>query len=108
MSAYALTPLAKADIFQIWIYIAEDSEEAANRVERAIYDACAFVAEAPLRGHTGAALTSRSLRFWTLTRYPNYTIVYRPDSEPLEVAAVIHGKRNIGRVLKARPGLSVK
>jgi hypothetical protein len=28
MSAYALTPLAKADIFQIWVYIADDSEEA--------------------------------------------------------------------------------
>jgi len=40
--------LAKADIFQIWIYISEDSEGAANRVERAIYDACAFVAEGPL------------------------------------------------------------
>jgi plasmid stabilization system protein ParE len=48
MSSFALTPLAKADIFQIWIYISEDSEEAANRVERAIYDACAFVAEGPL------------------------------------------------------------
>ena len=47
MSVYALTPLAKADIFDIWSYIADDSEETANRVEQAIYDACAFVAEAP-------------------------------------------------------------
>jgi plasmid stabilization system protein ParE len=51
MSAYALTPLAKADIFDIWSYIANDSEDAASRVEQAIYDACAFVAEAPTRGH---------------------------------------------------------
>jgi len=36
MSDYALTPLAKADIFQIWIYIAEGSEDAANQVELAI------------------------------------------------------------------------
>lgn len=27
MSAYALTPLARADIFDIWPYIAEDSED---------------------------------------------------------------------------------
>jgi len=33
MSAYALTPLAKADIFDIWSYIAEDSEDAADRVD---------------------------------------------------------------------------
>jgi plasmid stabilization system protein ParE len=102
MSVYALTPLAKADIFDIWSYIADDSnsEETANRVEQAIYDACAFVAEAPMRGHTRSDLTSRPLRFWTLTRYPNYTVVYRPETSPLQVVAVLHGKRNIRRILK--------
>lgn len=102
MSAYALTPLAKADIFEIWSYIANDSERAADRVEQAIYDACAFVAEAPMRGHTRSDLTSRSLRFWTLTRYPNYTVVYRPETSPLQVIAVLHGKRNVRRILKGR------
>ncbi len=33
MSGYALTPLAKADIFDIWAYMAENSEAAADRVE---------------------------------------------------------------------------
>jgi antitoxin ParD1/3/4 len=100
MSAFSLTPLAKADIFDIWAYLADNSEEAANRVEEAVYDACAFVAEAPMRGHSRSDLTSRSLLFWTLTRYPNYTIVYRPDTSPLQVVAVLHGKRNIRRILK--------
>ncbi len=102
MSAYALTPLAKADTFNIWCYIAADNEAAADRVERDIYDACAFVAKAPLRGHSRPDLTSRSLRFWTLTRYPNYTVVYRPGTSPLQVVAVLHGKRNMRRVLKQR------
>ena len=100
MSVYALTPLAKADIFDIWSYIADDNEETANRVEQAIYDACAFVAEAPMRGHSRPDLTSRPLRFWTLTRYPNYTVVYRPEMSPLQVVAVMHGKRNRRRILK--------
>ena len=103
MSAYALTPLAKADIFDIWSYIADDSEDAADRVEQSIYDACTFVAEAPLRGHSRPDLTTRSLRFWTLTRYPNYTVVYRPETVPLQVVAVLHGKRNARRILKQRP-----
>jgi plasmid stabilization system protein ParE len=81
MSAYVLTPLAKADIFDIWIYIAENSENAADRVEQAIYDACAFLVEGPLRGHTRPD-PPRQLRFWTLGRYPNYTVVYRPDTAP--------------------------
>ena len=103
MSAYALTPLAKADIFHIWSYIAEYNVEAADRVEQAICEACVFVAEAPLRGHSRPDLTRRALRFWTLTRYRNYTIVYRPQTAPLQVIAVLHGKRNIRRVLKERP-----
>jgi plasmid stabilization system protein ParE len=63
MSIYAFTPLARADIFDIWSYIAEDSEDAADRVERAIYEACTFVAEAPMLGHSRPHLTSRPLRF---------------------------------------------
>ena len=102
MSGYALTPLAKADIFHIWSYIAEDSEDAAKRVEQAIYDACAFVAESPLRGHSRPDLTTRSLRFWTLTRYPNFMVVYRHEI-PVQIVAVMHGKRNIQRILKQRP-----
>lgn len=59
MSVYVLTPRAKADIFDIWSHIANDNEDAANRVERAIYDACAFVAGAPMRGHSPSDLTNR-------------------------------------------------
>lgn len=103
MSVYALTPLAKADILDIWCYIADDSEDAADRVEQAVYDACALVAQAPRRGHSRPDLTSRPLRFWTLTRYPNYTVVYRPETAPLQIVAVLHGKRNIRRILKQRP-----
>jgi antitoxin ParD1/3/4 len=103
MSVYALTPLAKSDIFQIWSYIADDNVRIADRVEQAIYDACMFLAEAPLRGHFRPDITRRPLRFWTLTRYPNYTVVYRPETVPLQVVAVLHGKRNLQRILKERP-----
>jgi plasmid stabilization system protein ParE len=44
MSVYALKPLAKADIFDIWSYVTGDNQDAADRVEQAIYDGCAFVA----------------------------------------------------------------
>jgi plasmid stabilization system protein ParE len=102
MSDYVLTPIAKADIFEIWSYIAEDNELAADRVESAIYEACAFIAEAPMRGHTRPDLTTRPLRFWTLSRYPNYLVVYRPETNPLQVVAVLHGRRNLRRLLRQR------
>jgi hypothetical protein len=53
MSACFSHPLAKADIFDIWAYIAENNETAAGRVGQAICDAYAFLAVGPLRGHTG-------------------------------------------------------
>ncbi len=103
MGVYALTRLAIADIFEIWSYIAQDSQDAANRVELAVYDACAFVAEVPLAGHPRPDLTSRPLRFWTLTRYPNYTVIYRPATAPLEIIGVLHGKRITRRMVQERP-----
>ena len=102
MNAFVLTPLARADLFAIWSYIASDNEDAADRVEDAIFSACAFVAPTPLRGHMRPDLTRRNLRFWTLVRYPNYTVVYRPDTMPPQVIAILHGKRNLRRVLKTR------
>ena len=102
MSGYVLTPRAKADIFDIWAYIAGHNQDAADRVEQAIFDACAFLAEAPVRGHSRPDLTARPLRFWTLSRYPNYVIVYRPEKAPLRIVAVMHGKRDIQHILKQR------
>jgi antitoxin ParD1/3/4 len=99
MSGYFLTPLAKADIFSIWTHIAKDNEPA---VEQAIWNACAFVAEAPMRGHSRADLTARPLRFWTVMPYPNYILVYRPETTPLEIVALLHGKRNMRKILKQR------
>ena len=102
MNRFALTPRAKADIFTIWRFIAQDNEAAADRVERQIFEACASLAEAPLSGHTRTDLTSRPVRFWTLPRYPNYTLVYLPEAIPLRIISVLHGKRNIAGVLRKR------
>jgi plasmid stabilization system protein ParE len=102
MSSFVLTPLAKADVFEIWCYIAQDSEAAADRVESAVFEACAFVTESPQSGHLRPEFTGRALRFWTLTKYPNYTIVYRPETTPLQIVAVLHGMRNLRRILKSR------
>ncbi len=68
----------------------------------AVYEAGAFLANGPMRGHSRGDLTARSLRFWTLTRYPNYTVVYRPETVPIEIVAVLHGKKNISSILRKR------
>ena len=82
MSRYRLTPKAKSDLRSIWSYIAADNIEAANRVEGAIYDACAFLANSPLRGHPRKDLTKLPVRFWTLVHFRKYVIVYDRQTSP--------------------------
>jgi hypothetical protein len=57
MSAYVLA----ADIFDIWAYLAENSESAADRVEQAIYDAARFSRKARCAAIPGP--TSRRVHF---------------------------------------------
>ncbi|MEP7308512.1 MAG: type II toxin-antitoxin system RelE/ParE family toxin [Acidobacteriota bacterium] len=103
MTDYVLTPLAAADVFHIWSYIADANPDAADRVEQAIYDACTLLAAGPLRGHVRRDLTKRPLRFWSVTSYPNYLIAYRPETTPLQVVAVLHSRRNLRVLLDERP-----
>ncbi|MFI5092399.1 MAG: type II toxin-antitoxin system RelE/ParE family toxin [Candidatus Acidiferrum sp.] len=100
MSSYQFTPQAVEDLFEIWEYIAADDVDAANRVEAAIYDACAMLAGTPLAGRLREDLTALPLRFWVLQPYRNYWIVYDPQKKPLQVIRLIHAARNVPHLLK--------
>jgi plasmid stabilization system protein ParE len=45
-------------------------------------------------------ITLRPVRFWTLPGFPNYVVVYRPETAPLQVIAVLHGRRDLKRALE--------
>ena len=83
VSAYVLTPLAKGDIFDIWSYIAEDSEDAAGRVDWRFTTLTRLLPRLHARPFS-ARSHNPFARFWTLPRHPNYTIVYRPDTAPFK------------------------
>jgi plasmid stabilization system protein ParE len=100
MSSYQFTPQAVEDLFEIWCYIAGDDLDAANRVEEAIYAACATLADAPRAGSIREDLTALPLRFWLVKPYRNYWIVYNPEKKPLQVIRIIHTARNIPQVLR--------
>jgi plasmid stabilization system protein ParE len=73
---------------------------AANRVESAILSARNALARRPLLGAKRTEITSLPVRFWTVTKFPNFIVVYRPDGNPLQVIAVIHGKRDMKALLE--------
>jgi plasmid stabilization system protein ParE len=81
----------------IWHFIAADSEEAADRVETEIVRSCHQLASSPLIGHKRTDITNLPVRFWTLPRYPDYVIVYRPQTRPLQILAILHGRQDLKR-----------
>ncbi len=102
---YRLTPLAFDDLYDIWLYIAKDGVDAANRVEAAIYDACARLSRNPYLGKKRKSRANKKeVRIWTVPRFPSYKLVYYPDTKPLLVVAVLHGRRDLDRILRKRTG----
>lgn len=97
--AFRLTPDAINDLDEIWLFIAKDDPDAANAVEAEIWGACALLAEEPRMGRLRSDLIGLPVRFWTIPRYPNYIVVYKPDEKPVVILRVIHGMRDIKRIL---------
>ena len=99
MNAFFLSPEASHDLTEIFEYIAQDNVQAAERVRVELLAAMRALAAMPAQGHRREDLTKREVLFWPVRAYQ---IIYRADGVALEVVAVLHGKRNIRRILKAR------
>src|SRR5580698_10495805 len=101
MSArYLLSPKAALDLFEIWRYIREQTSiAAADRVESAIRERIGVLAGTPGAGHLRKDLTDEDVKFFPVY---SYLIVYRPDTDPLQVASTIHGRRDVERILRGR------
>jgi plasmid stabilization system protein ParE len=99
---FHFTLQATEDLDSIWWFIAEDNRDAADRVEIEIVATCRRLAKHPRMGTKRQDITSLPVRFWTVPKFPNYVIVYRPETVPLQVVAVLHGKRDLKKVLEER------
>jgi plasmid stabilization system protein ParE len=101
-SSFQLTPQATEDLDGVWWAIADENRDAAERVEVEIVATCNRLAKHPRMGIKRQDITTLPVRFWTITKFPNYVIVYRPETVPLQVVAILHGKRDLKEVLKKR------
>jgi len=101
MSArYELAPQAAIDLFEIWQYIKEEtSATTADRVESAIRDTIVFLSGTPEAGHHRKDLTDKDVKFFPVY---SYLIVYRPTTKPLQIASILHGRRDLAQLLKDR------
>jgi toxin ParE1/3/4 len=97
---YGLSPEAALDLAEIWHYLkTQSSLTVADRVESVIRDQIALLAKSPGVGHWRKDLTNEAVKFFPVY---SYLVVYRPDTKPLHVVAILHGRRDIGQILTDR------
>jgi len=71
----------------------------ADRVESVIRERIVFLARAPGGGHWRKDLTDEPAKFFSVY---SYLIVYRPETKPLQVVAILHGHREVEQLLRDR------
>ena len=97
---YVLAPEAAHDLVQIWRYIKKNASiEMADRVESVIREKIVYLAGRPGGGHLRKDLTDETVKFFPVY---SYLIVYRPETSPLQVVAILHGRRDVEELLKDR------
>jgi antitoxin ParD1/3/4/toxin ParE1/3/4 len=98
MSRYLLSPEAKQDLKDIKTYlVGEGGAPLARYVLGAIREGIRFVARYPGSGHLREDLTTLPVKFWHVF---SYLIIYDPSKRPIEVARVLHGRRDVETILK--------
>lgn len=94
MAIVSVSPNATLDLEQIWLFIATDNPIAADRFLDHLGMRCQSYANQPQIGEIRPEL-GRNIRCFSVG---NYVIFYRPVSDGIEVARVLHGARDIQRL----------
>jgi len=53
----------------------------------------------PGLGHKRQDITSKGVLFWPVW---SFEIIYRPETRPIEIVAILRGKRNLKKILRDR------
>jgi toxin ParE1/3/4 len=91
MNQYRVSAEARSDLDEIWLYIAQDNPDAADKYIHAIVSRFATLASMPQMGREREALSAR-LRSFPIGRY---IIFYRLMENGIEIARVLHGVRDL-------------
>ncbi len=86
-----ITPIAEADLAEIWAYIAEDSPKAASAFVQQIEAKFAPLLEFPGMG----APRDQIVPGLRAAPYKNYVIYYMFDDVALTIIRVVHGARDV-------------
>jgi len=85
------SPEAQDDLIEIWLYIAQDNQAAANQLLDTIDEKLKLLSDSPQMGQTSDELAP-SLRSFPVGKY---LVIYCPIPGGIELARVIHGAQGI-------------
>ena len=90
MSQYRVSEVASADLVEIWLFIAQDDPNTADRFIRKIVSRFPKLASMPYLGRQREELSAR------LRSFPigSYVVFYRPMDDGIEVVRVLHVARD--------------
>lgn len=86
------------DLLDIWLYIAQENEPAADRLLRRIEQRCSRYATQPLLGERRPELSERARSF----PVGNYVVIYEPLEDGIALLLVTRGCRDIHRLFDER------
>lgn len=96
MASVLITPAAENDLINIWLYIARDSQDAADRVFKATEKTFESLLTAPRMGTLYKAKRPRleGIRFFPVSKFQNYVIYYREHPQGIEIVRILHARRD--------------
>ena len=91
MRRYRISPIARADIKEIYRFVANDKPAAAGHLRAIFYEKFRLLAAQPLMGEVCDELAENLRRSFV----GNYVIYYRPSGHGIDVVRVLHGARDV-------------
>ena len=91
MKQVRIASAAEKDLEEIWLYIAVDNVDAADKFIDRVLDQLGFLAGTPRMGRSRNDIVP-NLRSWPVG---NYVVFYRDTAVALEIVRVLHGARDV-------------
>ena len=89
------------DLREIGQRIAKDNPDAAGRFFDAAKEAFELVARHPAIGRLRSFSLS-GVRSWVVPGFENYVVFYQPTETEVQILAVLHGARDLPKVMQGR------
>jgi toxin ParE1/3/4 len=98
LSIVVYSPLAEDDLFDIWVSIASDHIQNADRFVEELHALAQELANQPLMGRARPEF-GKDVRSFP---HGDYLVIYRPMNDGVGIARVVYGGRDLAQVVVAR------